>query len=332
LAGHDRIRFGVLSTARIGVEKVIPAMQRGALTEVVAIASRDLQRARSTAARLGIPRWHGSYEALLDDADVDAVYIPLPNDQHVPWSILALDTGKHVLCEKPAGTSATDALRLQDASLQHPELKVMEAFMYRHHTQWQTVHALVREGRLGELRTIQTFFSYLNRDPANIRNKVAHGGGALLDIGCYPVSLSRLLFGVEPLRVAAVMQRDPQFGTDKVTSAILDFGSGVSTFTCSTQIDPYQRVWIHGSEGHMEIEIPFNAPPDQDCRLWFSKGGVREEFIVPPCDQYTVQGDHFANAVLTGAPVATPMPDAVANMKVIDAVLASAAAGSWTAV
>lgn len=323
------LRWGILSTAKIGVEKVIPALQASTRGCVTAIASRELGRAEAAAQRLSIPRAHGTYQALFDDEEVDAVYVPLPNHLHVPWSIKALEAGKHVLCEKPIGLSSDEAKRLIGAAAQHPRLKVMEAFMYRHHPQWQETLTLVRNGDIGELKSIQSFFSYCNMDPHNIRNIAEVGGGALMDIGCYCISLARLVFGAEPARVLGVSETDETFGTDRLTSGVLEFARGTATFTCSTQITPYQRVNIVGSKGRIEIEIPFNAPPDRVCRIWFQRGPELREITFDVCDQYTIQGDLFAEAVLEDRPVPTPLQDALDNMRVIEAIKASAQRGGW---
>jgi len=325
----SKVRYGVLSTAEIGTEQVIPAMQAGEYCEVAAIASRNLDRARATAGRLGIPKAYGSYEELLADSDVDAVYVPVPNHLHVPWSIKALEAGKHVLCEKPIGLTAAQTQQLLDAARERPHLKVMEAFMYRHHPQWQRARELVAAGKIGELRTIQTFFSYYNVDPYNIRNVPEFGGGALMDIGCYPISLSRFIFDAEPRRVFGTMEVDPRFKTDRLTSGILDFGRGTSTFTCSTQLRPYQRVNIFGTGGRVEIEIPFNAPTDRPCRMWHQHGGEVDEIVLQICNQYTIQGDLFSRAVLEDTEVPTPLEDAVANMRVIEALVQSTKTGAW---
>lgn len=326
-----KIRWGILSTAKIGVDKVIPAMQRGRHTEVVAIASRDRERAATIANKLGIARSYGSYEELLADPHIDAIYNPLPNHLHVSWSIKALEAGKHVLCEKPIALTAAEGQQLVDAGRRFPQLKLMEAFMYRHHPQWQQARQLVNDGQIGELRTIQTFFSYFNDDPGNIRNQAEIGGGALPDIGCYPISLSRFIFAAEPQRALGWMEHDPRFGTDRLTSAVLDFGRGTSTFTCATQLVPYQRVNIFGTTGRVEIEIPFNAPPDRPCRMWHQKAGAVQEIVLDVCDQYTLQGDKFSQAILNNTVVPTPIDDAVANMRVIEAIVASAKAGKFVA-
>ncbi|MFO1352730.1 MAG: Gfo/Idh/MocA family oxidoreductase [Gammaproteobacteria bacterium] len=327
--GGSKIRWGILSTAKIGVAKVIPAMQRSAYCEIAAIASRDLAAAQATARQLGIANAYGGYEALLADPAIDAIYNPLPNHLHVPWSIKALEAGKHVLCEKPIALSAAEGERLADAARRHPHLKIMEAFMYRHHPQWRKARELVNAGAIGELRAIQAVFAYYNADPANIRNQAAIGGGGLMDIGCYPISLARFLFDAEPLRVAGILDLDPVFNTDRITSAILEFARGTATFTCATQLTPYQRVNIFGTRGRIEIEIPFNAPPDKPTRIWHEHGGGIEEITFPICDQYTLQGDVFSQAILEDKTVPTPIEDAVANMRVIEAVVASARRGVW---
>jgi predicted dehydrogenase len=324
-----KVCWGVLSTANIGVKKVIPGMLQGQHNEMVGIASRDLGKARMVAAELGLPKSYGSYEELLADPEIEAVYIPLPNHLHVFWSIRALEAGKHVLCEKPIGLSSAEAEELLAASARHPELKVMEAFMYRHHPQWQRAKQLTCEGSIGDLKTIQTLFSYYNDDPANIRNMAEIGGGGLMDIGCYCISLSRFLFDAEPQRVLGILEYDPQFGTDRLASGVLDFGDGTSTWTCSTQLADYQRVNIIGTEGRVEIEIPFNAPPDRPCRIWHQRGAKVEEIVFDVVDQYGLQGDLFSLAVLNDTPVPTPLDDAVANMRVIEAVVRSAETGAW---
>lgn len=324
-----KVRWGQLSTANIGLKKVLPGMMRSEHCEITAIASRDLDRARAAAQTLGIPKAYGSYEELLADPEIDAIYNPLPNHLHVPWSIKALEAGKHVLCEKPIARTAAEAQTLVDAARRYPRLKVMEAFMYRHHPQWQRAKDLVEEGAVGELRTIQSFFSYRLVDPTNVRNQADIGGGGLLDIGCYNVSLSRFLFGEEPLRVVSVLDFDPEMKIDRLASGIIDFGRGSSVFTCATQLSGHQRVTVVGTEGRIEIEIPFNAPPDRPCKMWRARAGATEEISIPATDQYGRQGDSMALAILNDTPVPTPLEDAVANMRVIDALFASARQNAW---
>lgn len=316
----SNVRWGVLSTSKFAQAKIIPAVKHCQHAEFTALASRNLESAKETAQRHNIAKAYGSYEELLADAEIDAIYNPMPNHLHVDWSIKALEAGKHVLCEKPIGLSSAEGQRLVDAAKQHPKLKVMEAFMYRLHPQWQRAKQLVDDGEIGQLRTINSFFSYTNRDPNNIRNRADIGGGATMDIGCYNISLSRFLFGAEPKRVLATADFDPEFKTDRLTSGILEFENGTATFTCSTQLAPYQRVHIFGTEGRIEIEIPFNAPPDQPTRLWVHRGDKVEEITFDICDQYTIEFDLFSQAVLNDTPVPTPLEDSVANMKVIEAV------------
>jgi predicted dehydrogenase len=327
----SKIRWGILSTAKIGVEKVIPAMQKGRHTEVVAIASRTADKARLAAKKLGIPRSYGSYAELLADPEVDAIYNPLPNDQHIPWSIAALEAGKHVLCEKPIGLSAAEARKLVEAGKNHPRLKLMEAFMYRHHPQWRKAKELVTSGEIGPLRSIQTFFSFYNDDPKNIRHDPAMGGGSLMDVGCYAISLSRWLFTAEPQRVMGWVEYDPRFQVDRLASAVLDFGVGTATFTCSMQVAPLQRVDVVGATGRIELaEVPFNAPNDRPCSLRLQQGSASRRIEFETCDQYTIQGDLFAEAILEDKPVPTPLDDAVRNMEVIEAVVASGKSNEWT--
>ena len=324
-----KVRWGQISTANIGLKKVLPAMQRGKYATVVAVSSRNLDAARKAAKQLGLPKAYGSYEELLADPDIDAVYNPLPNHLHVPWTLKALEAGKHVLVEKPIALTSGDARKLFEATQNFPKLKVMEAFMYRHHPQWVRAKKMVNEGKIGTLRTIQSFFSYYNADPNNIRNMADIGGGGLMDIGCYNISLSRFIFDAEPRRVVGIVEYDPEFNTDRLASGMMDFGSGIATFTCSTQLAPYQRVNIFGTTGRIEIEIPFNAPPDRPCKMWYESKGKIQEIQLPTTDQYTVQGDLMSRAILQDLPVPTPLSDAVSNMRIIEAIVASGDDNKW---
>jgi predicted dehydrogenase len=329
----NKLRWGVLSTAAIGIKKVIPAMQQGQYTSVVAIASRDRSKAQQAATALGIPTAYGSYEDLVADPKIDAIYNPLPNHLHVPWTIKAAEAGKHVLCEKPLSLTVAEAKSLL-AVRSRTGVKIGEAFMVRSAPQWLRLRELLNQGRVGELRSIFGFFSYFNSDPANIRNQVDCGGGALMDIGCYLVHASRYAFAQEPTRVVAQIDRDPQMHTDRLTSAILDFSAGQAIFTCSTQLVPYQRIHFLGTRGRIELEIPFNAPVDRPTRLFIDDSGdlsgktvTTETF--PICDQYTLQGDAFSRAVLEQTEVPVPIEDAVKNMAVIEALFHSADSGEW---
>jgi predicted dehydrogenase len=325
------LRWGILSTANIAIEKVIPGMRSAKRAEVLGIASRDRARADSTARQLGIPRAYGSYEELLADPDIDAVYIPLPNHLHAQWAIAAARAGKHVLCEKPLAMSAADAQAIVDAGRQ-AGVVIMEAFMYRQHPSWVAVRELVASGRIGRLAAVDSWFSYYLEDPTNIRNIREVGGGALYDIGCYTVNLSRMLFGEEPASVASTIVRDPASGVDILTSALLVFPSGVATFTCATRVEPDQRVSIYGTTGRIEIEIPFNIPPDRPTRAFVIAGGDppvapdTEVLEFAPADPYGVEADRFAEAVLDGAPQPISGEDSVANMRVIERLFAAAVA------
>jgi predicted dehydrogenase len=326
-----KLRWGVLSTAAIGLKKVIPAMQQGELTHIAAIASRDHAKAEEAARTLSIEKIYGSYEDLLADPQIDVIYNPLPNHLHVPWTIKAAEAGKHVLCEKPLSLNVTEARALLDVQAR-TKVKIGEAFMVRTHPQWLRVRELIASGHIGSLRSIQGFFSYNNVNPANIRNIVEFGGGALMDIGCYPINISRFLFGEEPTRVMGSVERDPEMKTDRLTSAILNFPSGQSIFTCSTQLVPYQRVNVFGTKGRIEVEIPFNAPIDRPSRIFIDDGrdlfggGITTETF-PICDQYTIQGDVFSKAIIEDTAVPVPLEDAIKNMAVIEAVFRSAASG-----
>jgi predicted dehydrogenase len=328
-----KLRFGVLSTAKIARQKVIPPMQRAERCEVVAIASRDLARGREVAAELGIAHAYGSYEELLADPAIDAVYIPLPNHLHVPWTIKAAEAGKHVLCEKPIGITAADAQLLIETR-DRTGVRIQEAFMVRTHPQWLRAREIVHEGRIGELKAIYGHFSYHLTDPANIRNVLGWGGGGLLDIGCYPITTSRFITGTEPRRVAALIERDPDLGIDRLGSVLLDFPGVQAIFTYATQLTPRQTMQLIGTKGRLEIEIPFNAPTDRPCRLHLYDGAdlglkVAETIEIPTCDQYGLMADAFAASIQDDSEQPVPLEDSLANMRVIDAVFRAAERGSW---
>lgn len=329
----DKIRWGVLGVAKIATEKVIPAMQRGRWSTVTAIASRDRAKAEAAAQRLGIAKAYGSYDELLDDPDIDAIYNPLPNHLHVPLSTRAAERGKHVLCEKPIALSAAEARQLI-AVRDRAGVRMQEAFMVRMHPQWLKARELVRDGRIGQLRSVLGYFSYFNDDPSNIRNIPEFGGGGLMDVGCYLINTSRFIFEREPARVMGLLDRDPRLNVDTMASMLLDFDGGHSAGTCSTQMAAYQRMQIFGTRGRIEIEIPFNAPPDRPCRLFLDEKGQLsgagiEEFVFDTCDQYTLQGDLFSKAIVDGTDVPVPLEDAVRNTECIEAVFRSAESGRW---
>ena len=322
-----KVRWGILSTADIGMSKVTPAIQAAQNAEVVAIASRDADRAAAAAAQLGISTSYGSYESLLQAEDIDAVYIPLPNDLHAEWTMKAAAAGKHVLCEKPLAMTAAQAEEMV-AVCAEAGIKLAEAFMYRHHPTWVEAVRLLRSGAIGELVAVQSWFSYFNDDPANIRNRVDNGGGAVMDIGCYNINLSRMLFDGEPITITSTVRRDPVMGIDTLTSAVLEFpGGGQSALTCAIRSEPYQRVHIVGSEGRIEIEIPFNIPWDRETRIFLTSGGdppeapATETITFPVANAYTIEAELFGEAVRSDGAYPVPPEDAIANMRVIDAIL-----------
>ena len=324
MLSNQKVRWGVLGTANIALTKVIPAMQLSEWCEMVAIASRDFAKADESAERVNIPKAYGSYEELLADDSIEAVYIPLPNHLHVPWTIKAAEAGKHVLCEKPIALNTAEARTLIDVR-DRTGVRIQEAFMVRTHPQWLETRRLIQSGKIGALRSITGFFSYFNSDPANIRNQLELGGGALMDIGCYPINISRFIYEAEPRRVLGLIERDAQNGTDTLTTAVLDFPNGHSTFTCSTRLAPYQRMIFHGSEGRIEVLIPFNAPHDHPTQILLND----ETIEFPICDQYEIQGTLFSRAIRENREPEIPLEDAINNMNVIDAVFRSATTNQW---
>lgn len=329
----NKVRWGVLGVANIATRKVIPGMRKCERAEVVAIASRDLKRAKEAAADLDLQTAYGSYQELLADPNIDAIYNPLPNHLHVPWSIKAAEAGKHVLCEKPIALSAEEARQLITVR-DRARVKIGEAFMVRTHPQWLRAKDLVSNGAIGELRTVLSVFSYFNRDPDNIRNVAEMGGGGVMDIGCYPITMSRFFFGKEPARAAALVDVDPDMHTDRLSSVLLDFAPGQALFTCSTQLVPFQRMQVFGTKGRIELEIPYNIPPDGPSRIFIDDGSQLaglsarvEEF--PTLDQYAIQGDAFSKAIQEDSEVPVTLEDATANMRVIEAVLSAGRTGRW---
>jgi len=313
-----KLRFGVLSTAKIAREKVIPAIQKSERCVVSAIASRKAEKADEVARKLGIDRSYGSYEALLEDESIDAVYIPLPNHLHVEWAIKALESGKHVLCEKPIGLNAEEARTLKNEMEKYPALKVMEAFMYRHHPRWKRTLEIVQSGRLGEIKAVHSVFAFYNDDPDNYRNTPEMGGGALMDVGCYCISVARMIYGREPVEVSGYSEIDPQFGVDRLTSGLLNFGSGASVFSCSTQSQHDQYVKIYGTKGALHLDWSFNYDFDKETILKIYIGDEETVERFAPCDQFSLQADSFASSVLDDKPTFISIDDTIGNMGVID--------------
>jgi predicted dehydrogenase len=331
-----KIRWGILGTANIGIKRVIPAILSGERGSIGALASRNATRAQEVAARFAIPRSHGSYDALLEDSEIDAVYIPLPNHLHVEWTVKALNAGKHVLCEKPLGLNAAEAQAIVDARDRNRKC-VIEAFMVRHHPQWHRVRALVRAGRIGTVRSMQSAFLFTVLDPHNVRNQAKLGGGALYDVGCYPLVTARYVFGAEPERVIALLERDAELGVDTLTSGLLEFpGGGQLVFSSALRSAAYQRVTILGTEGRIEMPVPFTPSKDWACKIVIDSGksldGSSAEFEdFPAVDQYALQCDAAAAVFLGESKQEFPIEDGIANMRIIDALYRSAAAGRWEA-
>ncbi len=327
-----KVVWGVLSTAKIGWEKVIPAMLKSEHCELRGIASRNLEKGQKIADQFGIPKAYGSYEELLADPEIEAIYNPLPNHEHVPMTLAAARAGKHVLCEKPVALTAQEAEQLREVA---SHVHIMEAFMVRFHPQWLSVRERVQAGELGDVRSIQSYFSYFNADANNIRNQADIGGGALYDIGCYPIVTARFLFGCEPLRAIALIDRDPEFKTDRMVSGLLDFGNGRRLdFTVSTQSVTYQRVQVCGTKKRIEIQIPFNAPLGGATDVLTDDGkrldlGSTVTQTIPACDMYTLEIDAFSQAVRGEIPLPYGVEDAILNMRVIDALFASEKTGAW---
>jgi len=324
-----KVKWGIISTANIGMAKVLPGMLKSRELEIVAISSRQLKTAKAAAAKLGIPKAYGSYEEMLADPEIEAVYNPLPNHLHVPLTMAAVAAGKHVLCEKPIALNAREARQL----LRVPRgIHVAEAFMVRHATQWIEARKRVKAGEIGDVRAIQVLFSYFNRDPKNVRNMSDIGGGGLLDIGCYPITVSRYIFDAEPLRVAATIDFDPKFKTDRLMGGMADFGYGRHLdFTVSTQLAPFQRVQIMGTKGRIEIEIPFNAPPDAPNRLFVQGIDMNKGkwISMPVSDQYRLQAEAFGRVIRKKEKLKWGPGDAIQNMRIIDAFFKAGRTGRW---
>ena len=317
-----KIKFGILSTANIAMTQVIPAMLKTKYCQVMGIASRSSKKAENAAKQFQLPKYYCSYQSLLDDMEIDAVYIPLPNHLHVEWAIKALRAGKHVLVEKPIALSSSEANRLKDESKKHPKLKIMEAFMYKHHPQWIKTKKMIDNGDIGILKVIQSSFSFFDNKPESIVNNKALGGGSLMDIGCYPISVARFLFDAEPIKILANIDYHPQFKVDSIASGILEFKEGYSTFFSSIHLAYNQQVKIFGTTGIIEFDVPFNPSNTVPSKIFYTKNEQKPETIeFEICDQYTLQADAFASAIMKDKDVSTSLEDAVNNMVVIERML-----------
>jgi len=315
-----KVSWGILGTAQIAIKKVIPAMLKANFCSIDAIASRDLSQAQLIADQFQLKKAHGSYEAMLLDPTIEAIYIPLPNHLHVEWILKSLAAGKHVLCEKPMGLNLSEVTLMNEALRKYPDLRVMEAFMYKFHPQWEKVKSLIASGSIGTLVHVHIHFSYAQLDPNNIRNQKRMGGGSLLDVGCYGISAARWLFEEEPMKVSGLSEYDPKMKTDRLTSGILQFSKGSATFTCGTQMERFQVVHVFGSKGKIEIKHPFNCL-DQEATLILQRGSAIDRISFEPVNTYTLQGDHFSKAIRTLEPLLISVSDSMNNMRVIQQLL-----------
>lgn len=329
MAQNQVIRWGILSTANIACEKVIPAIHACTSSDVHGIASRDAAQAKRYAEKLSIEQSYGSYEELLADPNIDAIYNPLPNHLHVNWTLKAIAAGKHVICEKPIALNAAEAKQLNVALLAAPHIKVMEAFMYRFHPQWQKAKQIIDKGLIGSINHIDAHFSFFNADPSNVRNQSGIGGGSLMDVGCYCISAARYLLDLQPKRVLACMINDSVFNIDKHCTGMLDFGSATATFNSSMQSQAAQQVCIYGEQGMLRLASPFYQSTLQTTQLILQQGDDTQTYEFAPCDQYANQIDAFANAIKQQQSVPTPLYDAIANMQVIDALVLSHQQKQW---
>lgn len=320
---NKKIKWGILSTASIGTEHVIPAMLKSDYCEIIAISSRNIDKAKTIANNFNIPNYYGSYEEILENDEIEAIYIPLPNHLHVPWAIKCLEAGKHILLEKPLALNSDEAKHLLEESLKYPDLKIMEAFMYRHHPQWIKAKELVENGSIGKVKTILSSFSFYDDDPNSIVNNKKYGGGSLLDVGCYPISFSRLVFNSEPEKVLGCIEYHSEYGVDSVASAILKFKEGTSSFFSSIHLEERQQAQIFGTNGIIEFQIPFNPIANKHSTIFLHKNNKTQEIIFEECDQYTIQADLFSLAILNNTSVPTPLIDGINNMKVIEAIIES---------
>jgi len=330
-----KVRWGIISTANIGMKQVTPGIMKSPHSEVVALASREIGMAEAALVQLGLPqgRAYGTYEELLADPEVDAVYNPLPNHLHVPVTLAAARAGKHVLCEKPISITSREAEELRSAP---KDILITEAFMVRYHPQWHRARQIVRSGELGDVHLVRGAFFYYLDDPTNVRNLADIGGGGLLDVGCYCVIAGRYFFEAEPKRVVSLVDRDPKFRTDRLASVIADFGNGRQlSFVCGTQTAGRQTVEVMGTKANLEIVIPFNAPLGQKTAITVGSGVDRDLYrreIIPEVDQYTAQAEAFALAVLGKQKLPYGIEDAITQMRVLDAIFRSEKSGNWEAV
>jgi predicted dehydrogenase len=327
---HTRVRFGILGTGLIAQNHVIPALHGAERCELVGIASRTSEKAAEVATTFLIPKAYGSYEDLLADPGIDAVYLPLPNDLHVPWTKRAADAGKHILCEKPIALTSAEAEGLA-AHCTDRNVIAMEAFMYRFHPAWDMVRGLIADGAVGRLTDVGVWFSFRSTRVGDYRLDFDAGGGALYDVGCYAVDASRMLLGDEPDRVLGTARLDAETGVDLTFSGILDYGTAFASFTCSMEQEPQHSIVIHGTGGWISVADPFNCPPDVETKITIGTGGDHhpnasavETLTVPSANQYGLQATALADAILTGGPSPLPLEDSIANTRLLERLFTAA--------
>ena len=328
----NKVRWGVMGSAKIALKKVIPSMSYCKYAVVEAIASRNEELAISAAEDLEIPKAYGSYEDLLNDKDIDAIYIPLPNHLHLEWTMKCIEAGKHVLCEKPFVLNHKDVSKLIQLR-NRSKLKIGEAFMVRSHPRWTAIKEIIDKGVIGEMNLIRGFFSYYNDDAQNIRNQYSEGGGGIWDIGCYPVQISRYLFGKNPKRVSASLIYDSKYKVDILGSVILEFENGLCSFSVGTQLARYQSVQIFGRNKWIDVEMPFNPPIIESSEIQIvseeDPAAPRQIITIPPADQFTLQADAFSKAILDNKDEPVTLEDTLGNTLTIEAIFKAAKTGMW---
>ena len=334
----NTIRWGVLGAAAIATGRTMPAMLEAPSATLLALASRDLAKAQAVAQTLGIPRVYASYEALLADPQVDAVYVPLPNQLHFEWALRCLQAGKHVLCEKPLCLSADQVSQLcaaRDRTQRHIE----EGFGFRNHPQWAKLDELLASDAIGPVRAVHATLAKQFLDPLDVRNNPATGGGALYDLGSYAISACNLIFKRQPARVVAALERDPTFGIDRLSSAILDYGNAHALLTVATQSGPcnwgtHQQLSVLGANGWLRLTFPYAHGRPSACQIELGDSSSvgsfpTQTFHFEPANQYTLQIERFSRLLLGHEAPSWPIEDALHTLRVIEALFVSAHSASW---
>lgn len=320
----EKINWGILGAAAIAKDQLMPAIKQSTNSNLMALASREIEKAKIIAEANNIPKCYGSYDELLNDPQIDAVYIPLPNHLHMEYTIKAIQKGKHVLVEKPICLKSNDVEEIIKVMNDFPQVKVMEAFMYKLHPQWIKVKELITDGAIGKLKFIQSSFSFFDDNPKSIVNTKEYGGGSLYDIGCYPVSVSRFLFDDQPKLICANMEIDPNLGIEVTTNCILEFENGRSQFFSSIRMKDNQNVKIFGTEGIIELVLPFNPLPNKQAEIILIKNETKEIIKVDSCNQYEIEVSLFSKSIIENTEPPVSIYDSLNNMLVIDKIFESA--------